>query len=110
MSKVNILEDVATLTTIPTESLTKLATKFIYCINEAVEELVLSEDDSITLDVGFGSLEISIRDNKLKYYFEPSDKLNSSVVSTIKNKQNTLTTRLDAVLVDRILHTYKDLL
>lgn len=107
---VNILEDVAVLTTIPVESLNKLSTKFTYCINEAVEEMLLSEEDSVDLDLGFGKLEISIKDDELKYYFEPGEKLNTAVISTIKNKQNTLTNRLDAVLVDRIVHTYKDLL
>lgn len=107
---VNIIEDISNLTTIPIESLNKLTTKTIYCINEAVEELILSNEESVIVDLGFGTLEISIEGDQLKYYFEPSVKLNTSVISTIKNKQNTLTNRLDSILVDRILHTYKDLL
>lgn len=108
--QINLIDDVATLTTIPIESLTKLNTKVIYCINEAVEEMLLSKEDSVDIDLGIGKLEIYIKDDELKYYFEPSDKLNTSVINTVKNKQNTLTNRLDALLVDRVTHTYKDLL
>lgn len=107
---VNIMNDLTTLTTIPLESLNKLSTKVIYCINDAVEDLLLSDENILKLDIGIGTLNISINNDELNYYFEPCDKLNNSVISTIKNKNNTLTNKLDTTLVDKILHTYKDLL
>lgn len=107
---INIMNDLSTLTTIPMESLNKLSTKAIYCINDAVEELLLSDESILKLDIGIGILNISINNNELDYYFEPCDKLNNSIIGTIKNKSNTLTNKLDATLVDKVLHAYKDLL
>lgn len=105
----NLIDDLSTLTTIPSGTLNKLADKVSYIICNNLEESVLNSDNIMELNVGIGTLILSIEDNSLEYKFIPSQKLETSIVNTIKNKKNPLETTLEKSLVSRILNAYKDM-
>ena len=108
--KYDLIKDTATLTTIPEKALTKLASKAIYSINEAVVESQLANDNVIDIDIGIGNLAIKIEDEEVVYKFVPSPELDNSIKETILNGRNLLEDALEASLVDKLTNTYKDIL
>ena len=108
--KVNILDDVSKLTTIPYTALTKLSKQYIYCICNAVEEAKLAQEPLAYINVGFGTLVIQHQNEQLRYQFIPSKLLSASLVETVTEGKNPLVKELETSLVDRILSTYKDLI
>lgn len=106
----NLVEDVATLTTINKKSLQKLLDIAVYCINETIEEDVLASNGVSEIDLGIGELYIQYVNNELKFKFIPSAKLKEGIIDTIKGKQNNLEITLEKTLVDKITHTYKDII
>lgn len=59
----DIIEDISTITTIPPVSLRKLFDKVGWCICNAVEESRLKEQDITEVNIGFGTLLISVENN-----------------------------------------------
>lgn len=110
MKECKLSEDLSTLTTISSQTFDKLAEKVDYCICDNVEELILSGDELLKMDIGIGNIYISVKNGELKYHFEPSAKLNVDVLETIKNKKNILTKVVENTLIERLTNTYKDLL
>lgn len=108
--KVNILDDVSKLTTIPYTSLTKICKQEIYCICNAVEEAVLAEEPITYANIGIGTIIIQVQDEQVCYQFVPSKFMSQHIADTVVNKKNPLVAELDETLVERILSTYKDLL
>lgn len=106
---INMVEDLEILTTIPASTLKKLMTKEVYCIANAVEESMLSNEDISEVDIGIGTLYIKHVDNEIKYKFVPSAKLNDAVKSTVVNKKNVLVDVLEPSLVNNFKTVYKDL-
>ena len=84
----DIIKDTATLTTIPEKTLRKLISKEIYCVNEAVVEMKEADLEVINLDLGIGTLAITVDEETVYYKFIPSGELDSSVKATILNGQN----------------------
>ena len=107
---VNIIEDVATLTTINKKNLNKLVEVALYCINEAIEESLLDQKTVTDLDIGIGELHIQFVDNELKFKFIPNAKLREGAIDTIKGKQNNLELILEQNLVDKITNIYKEII
>ena len=108
--KCDIVKDTSTLTTIPEKTLRKLTTKIIYCICDAVKDLQQTEEHSVDLDIGIGTLSIGLINDSIYYKFTPSSELEENVKSTVLNEQNLLEDALEAALVERLTKTYKDLL
>ena len=107
---VNLKEDLATLTTIPTRSIDKLFSKSSLCIANAVTEGVLEGQDVVEINIGFGTLKIAKTEQGIRYLFKPSADLEESVRDAFLGKRNKLTDVVEAALVDRIVNTYKDLI
>ena len=105
----DIINDVATITTIPPTSLRKLIDKMSWCICNAVEESRLSNIESTIVNIGFGQLIIAVEDNQIQYKFIPSSKLERGLVDTIINKKNPLIVNLEETFANRIVKTYKDM-
>lgn len=106
----DLIKDVATLTTIPEKALSKLVSKSIICINDSVEEALLTNESIVEINIGIGTLYIQLLDNAINYKFIPSSNLESSVRKTVINKQNILERMIEKTLADRIIKTYKDFL
>lgn len=106
---VNIVSDLAILTTIPEKALNKLTEKIIYCINEAVEESVLAEEEITEIDVGIGILYIKNDKEEPKFKFIPNDDFKESVGNTLNNRLNSLEDTLNNSLVTKITDAYKNI-
>lgn len=107
---INTITDVAKLTTIPEDALRRLMDKFVYCITDAVAEARESGNDAADMDIGIGTLAISLDDDEVRYKLIPSENLKSAVRSAIIDEQNLLERKLEQALVAKITGTYKDLL
>lgn len=105
----NISKDLSVLTTIDDKSIDKLFSKITWCISDLIEKTIQADETEAIADLGFGKLVISIVDNQIKYRFEPSQELESSVIDTVVNERNLLTFNLEKNLVYRITHLYKDM-
>ena len=106
---VNIVKDVADLTTIPEDDLQKLIHKATWCICEAVEENNLKDEAITTVDIGIGTLTIVNEEDIISYNFVPSKKLERSLIKTIVEEKNPLKIILEKTLCSRIINTYKDI-
>lgn len=103
----DLIKDVAVLTTIPEKTLKKLSTKAIYCINDAVVDAAGEPAD---IDIGIGTLSISVVNDKVVYKFVPSKEFEESIKNSVINEQNLLEDALEASLVDKITNVYKEFL
>lgn len=106
----SLINDLATITTIPPNSLQRLKEKEIYIICNDVEESTLQNKNITEINIGIGTLIIEVKDNSINYKFIPSSKLEKNLISTIINKKNPLTYAMEESLANRIVKTYKDML
>lgn len=107
----DLLQDISILTTIPRDSLEKLASISQYCICDGINEMLSTLEDNVCVfDIGIGSLSIKVENNNIYYKFIPSTSLEESLIKTIDNEENPLVAKLEKTLVKRITKTYKELL
>ena len=107
---INIVDDIATLTTIPKFTLSKLISIANSCISHAVIESMNDNSDTCEIDIGIGYLIIDITNSDLRFRFEPNNSLQRLIINSIETKQSDLVTEVEKSLKDKILNTYKDLL
>lgn len=105
-----MIENLSTLTTIPKKHLERLLSKVFLCIGDAVEETVIKNEKLTEIDIGIGTLVISIYNDTLKYKFVPSNRLDKVVKSTVVEKKNNLTREIEDNLANKIINVYKDML
>jgi hypothetical protein len=106
---INIIKDTSVLTTIPEKAIKKLLDRMVYSINEAVVEAKITNQDTIELDIGLGTLLIKFEDDSIQYRFVPGEKLEESVKNSFINQQNLLEDVLEASLKNKLTNIYKDL-
>ena len=109
IKSLNMIDDVANITTIPVASLQKLNDKLVWCICNAVEESKLKEESVVNLNIGLGNLIISVINNQIQYKFIPSSFFEKNLVTTIVKGKNPLVNALEESLVSRIMDAYKEL-
>jgi len=105
-----LVEDLSKLTTIPQSKLDNLVNLSNYCIDEELLETQLAGKTVMEYDVGIGTLMIALIDDSIKYKFIPSKQLEQTILSSLKTKQNSLSSKVEKTLVDSIVNTYKDML
>lgn len=105
-----LVEDLATLTTISQNALVNLNEKSLACICHCVCENILEGNSLTEIDIGIGVLYIKCEEDKIKYKFIPSKKLEENVAFTVKNKTSPVLFEVESALKARIESTYKDLL
>lgn len=110
MEEINIVSDLAQITTIQDKVLEKLFSKMVYCISDAVVEAKKCEKELVDLNIGIGNLSIQLYEDSIKYKFVPSQELESSVKDSILEERNLLEDKLEQSFVDKIVNLYKDLL
>lgn len=106
---VDIKTDLSKLTTVDKLYIDRLFSKIVWCVNDYVEQAVLSGEDTIDISLGFGTLTIHIEGDTIKYRFKPSSELESSVINTLINGRNELTVVLEKNLVQKLTNIYKDM-
>lgn len=103
-------ENLSKLTTIPSESISKLS-KYINLIHSNnVLERLLSGSDIIEIDIFEGKLIMKLDEDTLRYKFIPSDEFNKLMIDTITNKQSKLVTELSDRVKNTLINWRKDLL
>ena len=110
MEVVDVLQDVQQLTGVKKSVLAKIATAYNFAIVDNVIEKNLNDEKSIKLDVGIGNLILSISNEELSYFFEPSRDLENSLISAIIDRKNPLEEQLINNINKHIYKTYKDML
>lgn len=107
----DLIKDISTITTIPADALEKLVTKGEWCICDYVEDTILGKDSKVVeINIGLGVISIVIDSDRLIYRFIPSEKLEESVINTVKNETNPLKKSIEKSLVNKITNVYKELL
>ena len=106
----SIINDLATITTIPINNLQKLKEKEIYLICNCIEESVLQGNTITEINIGIGNIIIAIENGFVNYKFTPSTKLEKNLVDTILKKKNPLTNIFEETLANKVVNTYKDML
>lgn len=106
----SLIDDVATITTIPVASLQKLANKASFCICNCIEETKLNNESLTEINIGIGILSINVVNNSIEYRFTPNKKFEEAIRTTIIDGKNPLVEVAESVLIDKILHVYKDLI
>ena len=104
-----LVDDLATITTIPKEALVKLLKRAEYCLSDSIVEQRLNNNEVIELDIGIGSILLKLVDEDIKFKFVPSDDFRQ-IVKTSFNGENSLSNVLEKNLVTKVTKAYKDLL
>lgn len=105
----NLLEDLATLSTVSITNLTALSSMSEAIVCHGLLESIKDCEEFAEIDIGIGTLCVKNSSDGVKYKFVPSDHLSSVVDSTVRTKKSPLSLRVDEVLGKRIMNTYKDL-
>lgn len=105
----NLIEDLASLTNIESNVLTKIISKSDYCFSDYINEAYLQGSNTICVNIGFGKIIISIENNSVKYKFIPSENLEKIIIDTLNNDSNMLEFELSKSAVDKLLNNYKEL-
>lgn len=107
---IDLVQDVANLTSVPKEKLDKFVDKAEYAILDALDEATKTgKDDIIELDIGIGTLQL-INKDVLEYRFVPSRHLEKAIVNYFETYTNPLENTLEKTLSERILKVYKEIL
>ncbi len=105
--KTTISNDLSLLTTINESTFTKLSSKIEWCINDCVAKAAANNEDQAEIDLGFGTLIISISNSEIKYKFKPSQKLERSVANAVMTERNDLNLNIENALVSKLTNVYK---
>ena len=106
----NLLDDLSILTSLSRSTLTEMSIMTESAICHAVVEDVLDRNDITEIDTGIGILFIKQCEDGIHYKFVPSEHLNASIETSIKNRKSVLNRRASETLVNRIKKTYKEML
>jgi hypothetical protein len=87
MKKIDALDDLSTLTTIPYNNIQKLSKRVGDIIAYSVQEAVKNKDDLISIGIGIGSINILVTEESLKYKFIPTPTLEKEILSAV-NESN----------------------
>lgn len=105
---INVIDDLATITTIQKDILNKLVSYTNWIIVDAVDDNG-GVAPLVELDIGIGVLQLINRD-VLEYRFVPSKELEDALVTFLSEKKNPLKLNLEQRLVSRITNVYKEIL
>lgn len=107
-----IANDIASLTNISSETITRLIKIATICVSECLRESILNNDTTCDVDIGIGTLILKLEEGDLKMRFLPSDLLtkliNSQLKNTKLNKKYSLDNLLSSSLKSKVEDLYKE--
>ena len=107
----NIVQDIATLTTLPVSNVEYMTDIVTDTISHSVLEAKLNNEDTSVISLGkIGKLLISITDEELRYKFIPSKYLEDKLITTLNAEESSLEVKVENSLNKRLISVYKDLL
>lgn len=108
--KHSLVTDLQTLTQLNMSLFSKLISLSELIICDDMNELDMSSEDVLELDIGIGKLCFLISEDSLQYQFIPSKSLENNLIRTLETKINPLVQTTETSLENKILKTYKELL
>ena len=108
--KQNLISDLHAITRVNTKLFSKLLSNCESLICDSINELDVSGEDILELDIGIGTISFILQEDCLSYDFYPSESLKTKLVFTLENKINPVITTAEQNLEQKLLATYKDLL
>lgn len=105
----NLIADLSQLSVVKPSILNRFCKLADKCISDYVLEAKLSDEDTISIDIGIGKLDLVIEDSELNYYFTPSKKLENMIIEVYQNEESILTKSIEEGLEERLLSAYKEL-
>lgn len=109
MYRMDIVQDISTLTTVQKSSIDRLCTQAVKCICYCVCEALSKNEKDLCLDIGIGNLFINIEDDAVRYRFEPSMFMDSNVIDSVLSGKNPVIDEIESSLLSKVNMTYKDL-
>lgn len=110
MINIDGLSDLSSLTLIPKASIEKLAAQLPYIICQGLLESKIKNDPYVSVDIGFGQINLTYNNNELLYKFIPNVKAENMFVDTLVNDKSPLETQIEEGVRHRIMNVYKELL
>lgn len=107
--QVDVKKDLSTLTTVNELAINRLFDKINWIISDAVEQAQLSGDNTVELDLGFGTVKIIIEESTVKYKFIPDKFTEKAIIDTIVNGKNQLSLNIESTLVNKLTNIYKEM-
>lgn len=110
MNKVNLLNDLSRLTTMPESSLNHLAKISLDCISHAIIEAKLNKETECCINIGIGDIYIVFDDEEINIRFEPSKNLEAAMKDSINDGKDYLTENIESILNYKVMKAYKELI
>ena len=106
----NLLRDISALTAVSIKTINKMSMLSEICFCDYLNELDMSGEDVVNIDIGIGTISLLVVDDTIQYQFRPSYSLENKLVRTIEDKRVPLVDTLETNLENKIQATYKELL
>ena len=106
---VNLVQDLAQLTTIPKLQLDNINKVQTSLLCHYVAEANKDGEGVVSADIGIGTLFIKLEGEEIKYKFIPSHKLENGVKYAAIHGESSLVIDTENIIKDRICKAYKDL-
>ena len=109
MKKIDALNDLSTLTTIPYSNLQKLFYRLGTIIAYDVQESLRENEQIISIHLGFGVLNILVTEEDVSYKFIPTSAFEQELIDAVINHDIALVNDIEDSLKNKIVNAYKDL-
>lgn len=103
-----MINELSTLSTLPKSIIKSLFDNECDIIGHKVFETIINNENLCEVDIGIGTLILDISDN-ICYKFIPSQDLEDTLISVVNTNDDCLTKKIENVLSEKIINTYKDL-
>ena len=105
----DFINKMSAITTVKCADLDRFMNVFkSYISQELYESLCINKDTTASINIGLGTLIISVESDSIEYKFIPSKSLESIVVDTAVNGNSKLIDDLNSALTNKLLNAYKD--
>ncbi len=105
----SLAEDLSVLTGVAKSNIETLVNRAVSIIGHDVAESLCNKEFVTEVDIGIGTLVISIQQDQIMYRFVPTKKLEGIVNNVYKTGTSPILLEVDDTLGRRIANTYKDL-
>lgn len=96
----NVINDLGTVTKLPNKVLDTLVSKLDLCIGSAIHDAILNKEDIAILNIGIGSLSVSLTDMQCK--FIPSKDLKAAIKRSIEDGVDPVEFELEQALIAKL--------
>lgn len=100
-AKPNVVDDLGTLTKIPSKVLDTLTDKLNLCIGSIIHDAIIAKEPTVVINIGIGTLSISIGDMQCK--FIPSKDLKATIKKCMMTETDPLELELEKALTDKLI-------